>query len=197
MTENWIEQVKLGKLPKQVKLFLTAFLIVMAVGYFMAVLNIWTSMEGIKESVKEVETPAGMRTIRETKINSLWIYKGVVNHYRGAAENASNDEKAAYPGMDLPTMTSATHTHLIAMSLMLLALGMVFLFTNTLSGWLKSSILVISFLSIIADLGSAWIMKYFTPGGAYLMMFSGMLIGICVFFEIVTPLYEMWIKKEK
>lgn len=195
MVENWIEQVKLGQLPKQVKLFLTMFLLVMTAGYLMAVFNIWTSMEGIKESVKEVETPAGMKTVRETKINSLWIYKGVVNHYRGAAEDASNDEKAAYPGMDLPTMTSTSHTHFIAMGLLVFCLGLVFLFTNTLPMWLKKFVLVDSFVAILIAVGSFWFMKYVAGWGAYLMMFSGMLLGFCVFFETVTPLYEMWVKK--
>lgn len=196
MAENFIEQVKLGQLPKPAKWFITMFLVVMTVGYLMAVLNIWTSMEGIKESVKEVETPEGIKTIRETKINSLWIYKGVVNHYRGAAENASNEDKAAYPGMDLPTMVSTSHTHLIAMGMMVFCLGLIFLFTNTLPGWLKKFVLVDSFVAVIIVAGSFWFIKYIAPWGAYLMMFSGMLLGFCVFFETITPLYEMWVKKK-
>ncbi|MEK7448732.1 MAG: hypothetical protein AAB019_04525, partial [Planctomycetota bacterium] len=72
-----------------------------------------TSMDGIKEVTTEVTTPDGIKTVKEVKIQSLWIYEGVVNHYRG-----SEKDPAAYPGMDLPTMTSATHTHLIAMGLL-------------------------------------------------------------------------------
>ncbi len=185
-----MEQIKLWSISKQAKLFLTAFLLVISLGYLMAVLNIWTSMEGIKEVSVEVTTPEGPKEVKQIKIQSLWIYDGVVNHYKG-----SEKDPAAYPGLDLPTLSSTSHTHLVAMSLMVFCLGLIFLFTNTLPNWLKKFVLVDSFVAVVIAVGSFWVIKYVVPEGAYLMMFSGMLLGFCVFFETLTPLYEMWVKK--
>ncbi len=163
MITDMIAQTKLGKLETPVKLFLTTFLLVMALGYLMAVFN--------------VQQNIGLSA------------EGVVNHYRG-----SEKDPAAYPGMDLPTLVSTTHTHLFSMSFIFFLLGMVFIFTTTL-GRLKYLILAGSFLLIPLDLGSAWLVKFVTPGGAYLMLCAGALVGTCVLFETVTPLYEMWVRK--
>ncbi|MEK7448731.1 MAG: hypothetical protein AAB019_04520, partial [Planctomycetota bacterium] len=76
-------------------------------------------------------------------------------------------------------------------------LGLLFIFTTTLPSWLKGFVLVASFAAVIIDIGSMWVIKYVAGWGAYLMIFSGMLLGLCILFEIVIPLYEMWIKKEQ
>ncbi|MBI4712832.1 MAG: hypothetical protein HY762_05995 [Planctomycetes bacterium] len=165
MAENFMEQIKLGKLPVAAKLFVTMFLLIVGLGYLMAVLNIQTTI-GLS-------------------------YEGIVNHYKG-----SEKDPAAYPGMDMPTLTSTTHTHLVAMSLMFFCLGMIFLFSSA-SGWLKKLIYLFSFGAIPADLGSAWLTKYVAPDGAYLMLVAGGIVGICVLLEILIPLYEMWIKKSR
>jgi len=166
MSPDVFESIKLTRLPKPTRLFITMFMMVLALGYLLAIANIQTTM--------------GLN------------YEGIVNHYAGSIKDPE-----AFPGMDLPTLTSTSHTHVIAMSLMVFCLGLIFLFTNTLPLWLKKFVLVDSFVAVFIAVGSFWIIKYISPLGAYLMMFSGMLLGTCVFFETVTPLYEMWVKKEK
>jgi len=166
MENNLFEAIHLGNLPRPVKLFITMFMLVLALGYLLAIANIQTTM--------------GLN------------YDGIVNHYLGSAT-----DKEAYPGMDLPTLTSTSHTHVIAMSLMVFCLGLIFIFTKTWPKWLQKFVLVDSFVAVIIAVGSFWFIKYVAAWGAYLMMFSGMLLGTCVFFETVTPLYEMWIKKRK
>jgi len=183
MSKDILTKVKLGELPKSAKLFITMFLVVMGFGYLMAILNINTSMGLLRETY----TP-GEAITYEFGGSS---YDNIVNHYRGSVE-----DPAAYPGMDLATMTSTSHTHFIAMGVMVFCLGLPFLFTVTLPEWLKKFVLVDSFVAVIIAVGSFWCIKYVAPQCAVLMIFSGMLLGFCVMFEIAVPCYEMWIYKE-
>lgn len=183
METDIFRKVRLGALPKTVKLYLTMFLLVMACGYLMAILNINTSMGLLRETYSP-----GQKTTYEFGGSA---YQNIVNHYRGSEADA-----AAYPGMDLPTMTSTSHTHFIAMGLMVFCLGLPFLFTVTLPEWLKKFVLVDSFIAVIIAVSAFWAIKYIAPQMAVLMMFSGMLLGFCVMFETAVPLYELWLVKE-
>jgi hypothetical protein len=40
---------------------------------------------------------------------------------------------------------------------------------------------------------SFWLIRYVAAPFAALMMLSGMLLGICAFFMVAVPLYEMWL----
>jgi len=183
MDENILEKVKLNKLPKTAKMFVSMFLVVITCGYLMAILNINTSMGNLKETYVPGE--------KITYEFSGGLFTNIVNHYRGSVT-----DPAGYPGMDLPTMTATSHTHFIAMGMMMFCLGLVFLFTRTLPEWLKRFVLVDSFAAVIIAVAAFWFIKYVSGLGALLMMFSGMLLGFCVMFETAVPLYEMWLKKE-
>lgn len=183
MSEDILKKVRLGELPRTAKLYLTMFLVVMACGYLMAILNINTSMGLLKENY----TPGQSATYEFGGS----AYQGIVDHYRGSETDA-----AAYPGMDLQTMTSTSHTHFIAMGLMVFCLGLPFLFTTTLPEWLKKFVLVDSFVAVIIAVSAFWCIKYVAPQCALLMILSGMLLGFCVMFETLVPLYEMWLYKE-
>ena len=184
MKENMLEKVKLEELPKTAKLFISMFLAVMICGYLMAILNISTSMGLLKETYVPGE--------KITYEFGGSAYGNIVNYYRGSVT-----DPAGYPGMDLPAMVSTSHTHFIAMGLMMFCLGFVFLFTSTLSEWFKQFVLVDSFAAVIIAVSAFWFIKYISGLGALLMMFSGMLLGFCVLFETAVPLYEMWLKKER
>lgn len=174
--------ITLGELPKTVKWYLTMFLVVMTCGYLMAIVNVNTAM-GL---VRETYTPG--QPVQFEFGGSP--YKNIVEHYRGSVE-----DPMAYPGIDLVTLVSTSHTHFIAMGLMVFCLGIPFLFTVTLPEWLKKFVLVDSFVAVIIAVTAFWFIKYISPVGAYLMMLSGMLLGFCVMFETAVPLYEMWLVK--
>ncbi|PKM97066.1 MAG: hypothetical protein CVU79_10205 [Elusimicrobia bacterium HGW-Elusimicrobia-3] len=183
MNKDILKKVKLWELPKPAKLYVTMFLLVMGCGYLMALLNINTSMGLLRETYTPGET-----ITYEFGGSS---YENIVKHYRGSVE-----DPAAYPGMDLAAMTSTSHTHFIAMGVMVFCLGLPFLFTVTLPEWLKKFVLVDSFVAVIIAVLSFWAIKYVAPQMAVLMMFSGMLLGFCMLFEIAVPFYEMWLYRE-
>lgn len=165
MSIDVFESIKLTRLPKLIRLFVTMFLLMMALGYLLAVINVNTVMGGLS-------------------------YDNIIRYYLG-----SKDYPSTYPGMDFNCLISFSHTHVIATGLMLFCLGLVFQFTSTLPGWLKKIVLIGSFAALFTTEGSFWLIKYVTPLGAYLLILSGIFLGICVFLETVIPLYEMWIKK--
>lgn len=183
MNENILENVRLGSLPKTVKLFITMFLVVMTCGYLMAILNINTSTGLLKETYtpgQKVQFQFGGSP-----------YESIINLYRG-----SDKDPSGYPGMDLATMTTTSHVHFTSMGMMMFCLGLPFLFTVTLPEWLKKFVLVDSFAAVIIAVTSFWFIKYVSGTGALLMMLSGMMLGFCVMFEAAVPLYEMWLVKD-
>ncbi|MFH1231954.1 MAG: hypothetical protein V1709_10715 [Planctomycetota bacterium] len=166
MSIDVFESVKLTRLPKLTRLFVTMFLMMMTLGYLLAIVNVNSSLGGMS-------------------------YDNIIRYYLGSKEYPET-----YPGMDFNCLISFSHTHVIATGLMLFCLGLIFQFTGTLPLWLKKIVLVGSFAALFVTEGSFWLIKYVTPLGAYLLILSGVFLGICIFFEIVIPLYEMWIKKE-
>lgn len=174
--------IKLNELSKNAKWFLTMFLVVMACGYLMAIVNVHTSMGLVRETYTPGE-PVSFEFGGSP-------YKNIVSHYKGSVE-----DPMAYPGMDLGAMASTSHTHLIAMGTMVFCLGLPFLFTVTLPNWLKKFVLVDAFVAVLIAVGAFWFIKYIAGAGVILMMLSGILLGFCVMFMTAVPLYEMWLVK--
>lgn len=114
----------------------------------------------------------------------------IVKHYRG-----DPNDQIGFPAKDFATLASTSHTHFFGMSLVFFCLGIIFIFTRTLPLWLKTFVLVYSFLGVMVGMGCMWMIRYVTPGAAYVMMGSGMIMGMCCLIEIATPLYEMWLKR--
>ncbi len=165
MSENPLGQIRLNKIPEVAKLFLTAFILVMGIGYLCAVLNVGSTCGT--------------------------SYSAIADHYAGSLE-----DPIGYPPMDLPTLASTSHTHFLGMGFLFFSLGMIFLFTNTLPAWLKKTVLIDSFIAIFIAVSSFWLIRYVARETAFLMILSGMLLGISCAFEVFVPLYEMWIKKD-
>jgi hypothetical protein len=115
-------------------------------------------------------------------------YKGVVAHYRG-------DEANMVIAPEFKELVSNTHTHMLAITMVFFLLGAVFMLTNA-PDILKTIVPGLSFLAIIVDLSSMWLVRYVAPQFAITMLAAGMTIGVCALIETAMPLYEMWIKKK-
>lgn len=115
-------------------------------------------------------------------------YSGISQYYRG------NEAKMIYPP-EMKEITTTSHNHMLGMSMMFFTMGLVFLFTKSLPPWLKKFILVDGFGAVIIAVSSFWLIRYVAAPFAALMILSGMLLGICAFFMVTVPLYEMWLKK--
>jgi len=87
------------------------------------------------------------------------------------------------------------HTHIQAIGLIFLVLGVVFSFTSVPEKW-KIIVVTAPFVMLLVDFGARFVAK-FAPAIVYLMMVSGVVIGMLFALMILVPLYEMWLKKTK
>jgi len=85
------------------------------------------------------------------------------------------------------------HTHVQAIALVFLVLGMVFSFTSVSDRW-KSIIVAAPFIALVVDFGARFGARYM-PDIVYLMMVSGAAIGTLFGIMTLLPLYEMWIQR--
>jgi hypothetical protein len=60
----------------------------------------------------------------------------------------------------------------------------------------KAAVPVVSFLAILLDMGSMFMVRYVMPQFAVGIILAGALIGLCALIETIVPLYELWLKKD-
>jgi hypothetical protein len=85
------------------------------------------------------------------------------------------------------------HTHIQSIGLIFFVLAGAFSFTS-LKPAVKNLVIVLPFVLLLVDFGARFLAK-FVPGIVYLMLVSGAGMGLLLLVMIVTPLYEMWLKK--
>lgn len=98
-------------------------------------------------------------------------------------------------GEPVSLWTRVAHTHIQSIGLIFLVLGGAFSFT-WLSARVKVAVLVMPFGALLLDFGARLASKYF-PDAVYLMMAAGALMGMLFGVMILTPLYEMWIRRKE
>ena len=111
-----------------------------------------------------------------------WSYSGLIEYYRGV--------ESGYPKTYLELLET-THFHIFSMPVVFLILAHVFL----MSSWsyrLKIMVIIISFLAMLAETCSPWLITYVSPEFGVLMIFSGIILAISLLIYIFVPIYEMW-----
>lgn len=86
------------------------------------------------------------------------------------------------------------HTHIQAIGLVFLVLGVIFALTALPSG-VKSAVIAVPSVMLLVDFGSRFLARWFA-GIVYLMMLSGSLLGLSIAVMSLVPLWEMWLKRE-
>lgn len=152
-----MNRFRLSEAESSVKLLVTVFLVVVAIGYLMALLN--------------------------TYDKTNFTLTGIAEHYRG------NEEELIYP-MAFGDLVSTSHTHLIGMSLMFMALGAILMFTSV-SEPVKKWIIGIAFFTIFLDIASIWLTRYIASQFAMLVMIAGVLMAISFLLLFVIPLRDL------
>jgi hypothetical protein len=85
------------------------------------------------------------------------------------------------------------HTHIQSIGMILFLLGGLFAFSSVRSS-IKTILIVLPFLALVADFISRFLAKYHV-GFIYVMMAAGAVMGVSMGIMILIPLYEMWLKK--
>jgi hypothetical protein len=98
-------------------------------------------------------------------------------------------------GESLPIWARVAHTHLQAIALIFLALGLLFSFCTLPERW-KLAVVTTPFLMLLVDFGSRALARIW-PSMVYVMMASGALMGLATATMILGVLYELWFGKPK
>jgi hypothetical protein len=114
-------------------------------------------------------------------------YNSIVDHYRG-------NEANMIVAPDFNELVAHAHTHILGMTGMFFTLGIVFMLTGVPAVY-KAVVPAISFLAILLDISSMFLVRFVLPQFAITILLAGMTIGICALIEIAVPFYEMWIKE--
>lgn len=130
---------------------------------------------------------------------SLAIAVGVVNYrvrtglssggaalwYRGGA--AGLEEKSALELLD------ATHPHLFGQAFLFFVLCHLFALTPVRADR-KVVLFSLSFLSVVLDAATPWLIRYVSPAFGWLQVAGTVLMVGCFLVLVVVPLREMWLR---
>jgi hypothetical protein len=95
-------------------------------------------------------------------------------------------------GVSVLQLTRVSHIHLFGISIIFFLTGAIFSLSTT-PVWFRVTMLVVPYLTIIADIGSWWATKYGSPIFAYIVIIGGAFMGLALACQILISLWEMWI----
>jgi hypothetical protein len=103
---------------------------------------------------------------------------------------ATVSEVAHAGGASIPTLVRVSHIHLFGIAFILFFIGKIFLLCD-LNIYIKRVTVVIPFAAMLLDVVS-WFITKSTPSFAYVVVYSGALMGISMGLQILLSIYQMW-----
>jgi hypothetical protein len=111
-----------------------------------------------------------------------------LTHYETASQVAHAG------GATLPTLVRVSHIHLFGIAFILFFIGKIFLLCD-IDANVKRIAVVIPFFAMLLDVIS-WFITKSTPSFAYVVVYSGALMGLSMGFQILLSIYQMWFFKK-
>ncbi len=94
-------------------------------------------------------------------------------------------------GASLPSLVRISHIHLFGIAFILFFVGKLFVLCE-MPTWMKRLTIGVPFLSLLIDI-FAWYLTRESASFAYLLVFSGALMGLSLIFQVLMSLYQMWL----
>lgn len=115
-------------------------------------------------------------------------YERIVAYYLGGEINGQISF-----AKNFNVLLEEAHFHTFIMGITFLILSHLFIATSIRNG-IKYIMILLTFFSTIFDIGGVWLVRYFSPLFAYLLMAAW--IGLWSGYLTMTfiPLYEMWLR---
>jgi hypothetical protein len=153
-------------LPKEIKMFLATFVIVLSIGYF-----------------------TGLLFVNQT---STADPAGVEENYLGNEDDPDASEmKFRKGGREMLTII---HTHILSMSFIFFLLGIIMVFSS-LPQKLKFFLIIEPFFSILATFGGIYFMWEGILWMKYIVVISGSLMTLIFTTSVLILLYQLLLKK--
>jgi hypothetical protein len=158
------EMWRLRNADATLRLFITAFLVVLTCGYAVGLFFVDHTTNG---------TPGGISA-----------------EFRG--DEGDVDGTGMKFGKGLREMYTVVHNHLLSLSILFFIVGSVFYFTSGIpAGW-KTFFLVEPFVAILTTFGGLWLLRLVSPLFVWLVIPSGISMAICYAFMTGAILKELW-----
>jgi hypothetical protein len=154
----------LRKADTGIRLFLTAFLIVLTCGY-----------------------AAGLIFVKHTTRGSS---DGLVEEYRGSPDVVAADE-IKYE-KSLSEMMTLLHNHLLSLALVFLLLGSIFYFNSIITGPVRTLLMVEPFVAILTTFGGIFLMRFVSAHFSWLVILSGASMMFCFVSMVIISLVDLW-----
>ncbi|MEO2059068.1 MAG: hypothetical protein ABGW76_03215 [Mesonia sp.] len=156
----------IAEFPKEVKLLIGAFLIVLSVGYF-----------------------TGFRFVNETTENTP---KGIQENYLGNEEDLEAEVmKFKKPKREMLTII---HTHILSMAVIFFILGGLVSLTN-LKPWIKKALMIEPLLSVLFTFGGIYFMWLGWHFMRYIVMLSGILMTTSFVLSVLIVFFQLFKKQ--
>jgi hypothetical protein len=97
-------------------------------------------------------------------------------------------------GATIPTLVRVSHIHLFGITFIFFIVSSIFTHAYIRPLWLKCVIIVLPFLTILTDIFSWYLTKWY-PSFAWFIIGSGALMGISFTAQWVTSMWQMWFYK--
>jgi len=155
------------KLPKEIKLLIGVFTIVLSIGFY-----------------------TGLLFVNETSSVSP---EGIEENYLGN----ENDEDARVMKFKKPDkeMLSIVHSHILSMSLIFFLLGLILSITN-ISRSLKLFLMIEPFFSVVLTFGGIYLLWKGILWMKYIVMFSGILMTASFTIAVLIILWQLFRSKK-
>jgi hypothetical protein len=154
-------------LPKEIKLLIGAFIIVLSIGFF-----------------------TGLLFVSETSSANP---NGIEEQYRG--NEADEDATIMRFKKSEREMLSIVHSHVLSMSIIFFLLGLILSITN-LNIKIKIFLMIEPFFSVILTFGGLYLLWKGMLWMKYIVMFSGTLMTLTFTIAIAIILYQLFQKQE-
>jgi ABC-type amino acid transport system permease subunit len=158
---------RLRDADRTLRLFITAFLLVLTVGYTIGLLFVDHTTSGTA--------------------------RGLSEQFRGTPETSTATELKYAKSAD--EMYIFLHNHILSLSLVFFAIGIIFYFHSMRSGLLKDFLMVEPFAAIVTTFGGIWMMRFVSEYFSWLVLLSGISMVGCYVSMVMLILKELWIRK--
>ena len=158
--------LRLRDMTGPLRLFITAFLVVLTVGYAIGLLFV------------DHATSASP--------------SGIAEQYRGSPENSQGAEFKYAKTED--EMFIFLHNHILSLSIVFFAVGGIFYFSSV-NGGLKTFLMVEPFIALVTTFGGIWLTRYVSEYFSWVTLISGIfMVGSYAAMTLII-LRELWTGK--
>ena len=155
--------INLKDLSSEIKIALSGFLVIIAIGIF-----------------------TGLLYINYTTDMSIL---GTLEEYKGS--DVSNfDIPEKFP-KQYESMLLITHQHIVSFAFISFILGLIFNFNSLINNRFKKFLIIEPYISIFITFSSMWLMRYFNNNFVYLLIISSTVMYICWYIMILVSLYDL------